>query len=562
MMKKNRAGGLVVLLLMVALMTLGLTGCGSSKTDAEKSDQATDEESKTATKLVRFAMANTPYLDPAVGSDEASSAIFPNVYDTLVFPQADGSVKPWLASDWTVSEDGLVWDFTLRSDVKFHNGDELTADDVVFSMKRLVDIGEGFGYLFQGRVKDVAAVDKTHVRFTFDKPFGPFLNTLPRLYVLNKNLVTANTKPDGAYGENGDYGKDWLNAHDAGSGPYQVKEFKVNDSLVCDRFTDYWGGFDPNNPDQFKLIPDPEPVTCQTMLSRQELEISSQFQPQESYAVLDNLDGVDVTSLFCGSTMALTMNNTMPPMDDIHFRKAMAYLVDYDTITTSISPGAKRAASFCTSIVPGSSTTAFTYPHDMDKALAELKQSKYYSKLADYPVDLIWPAGCSDREKGCLMIQADAAKIGIKANVVKLPWLSLVEAATKPETTPMCAYLLTTPSYAEAGSQLEASYKTKEVGSWETMVWYQDPSIDERINDAMSTIDAQERYKKYEEMQNYIMESVPEIPLVEVPEQHAYQSTYLEWEAAEAAKLNQPIIPVMGYYLYMKDIKVYPEKMK
>jgi len=85
-------------------------------------------------RIVRFTMANTPKIDPAVGSDGSSSSALVNLYDSLVFPEYDGSVSPLLATRWDVSPDGLTYTFRLRSGAKFHNGKEVTADDVVFSM--------------------------------------------------------------------------------------------------------------------------------------------------------------------------------------------------------------------------------------------------------------------------------------------------------------------------------------------------------------------------------------------------------------------------------------------
>ena len=220
-------------------------------------------------RVIRQTGNDTYRLDPAVGSDLVSSIALCNIYDSLVFPITDGGVKPWLAKSWTVSEDGLTYTFELVPGVKFHNGDELTADDVVFSMDRIISIGQGYGYLFTTSVEEAKALEKYKVQFTLKKPFGPFLEVLVRLYILNEKEVMANIKKEGSYGEFGDYGKEWLLAYDAGSGPYKVKENKVPEYLLLEKFNDYWAGWENKDaPQYWKQIGTREAITVRTLMSR------------------------------------------------------------------------------------------------------------------------------------------------------------------------------------------------------------------------------------------------------------------------------------------------------
>ena len=114
-----------------------------------------------------------------------------------------------LASAWKVEGDAFV--FTLRADVKFHSGNPLTADDVVFSFNRLMALGKGNSPLFAGRVASVTAVDPHTVKFTLSGPYAPFLGALVRLAVVDSKLVLAH-KAEGKFGEFGDYGEAWLSA--------------------------------------------------------------------------------------------------------------------------------------------------------------------------------------------------------------------------------------------------------------------------------------------------------------------------------------------------------------
>ncbi len=99
-------------------------------------------------KVIRHTIRGLAISIQQLDQTGASTIVLCNMYDSLVFPNVDGSVKPWLAKSWEISGDGLTYTFELVPGVKFHNGDELTAEDVVFSLQRILTIGEGYGYLF------------------------------------------------------------------------------------------------------------------------------------------------------------------------------------------------------------------------------------------------------------------------------------------------------------------------------------------------------------------------------------------------------------------------------
>ena len=105
------------------------------------------------------------YIDPGVGSDYSSSTALCNLYDPLLMPTAEGTMEPWIATDWNVSDDGFTYTFTIRQGVQFHDGSELHAEDVAFTMERLLTIGEGYAYLFRGKVASVEVPGRYTVSF-------------------------------------------------------------------------------------------------------------------------------------------------------------------------------------------------------------------------------------------------------------------------------------------------------------------------------------------------------------------------------------------------------------
>jgi len=506
---------------------------------------------------LRVTYAWPTYLDPAVGSDFSSSSSFVNLYDSLVYPTPSGDAKPHVAERWDASADGLTWTFYLRKGVKFHDGSELTAEDVAFSMDRLIAIGEGYGYLFAGEVEKSEAVDKYTVRFHMSEPFGPFLTAIVRLYILNKDMVIANSKADGLYGEFGDYGKEWLLTHDAGSGAYKVKEMRLEEYLLMERFDDYWGEFKPNAPDEVRFIGTTEPVTIKTMLSRQELEISDQWQTVEALKSLDAIEGVDIATMYLGTMFYYMMHTKKPPTDDVHFRKAMSWALDYKTVTEKLFPGSRIPQGPVAPGYPGHDPNFTIYERNLDKARVELKKSKYYDKLDQYPVEVHWISEVPDEEKAALLFMSNMADIGIKVNIVKVPWLSVVEEMSNIDQSPNIVTVFVSPHYAEAGSILTARYHSKSANTWEQNEWLQDPEFDRMIENAISTIDIDERFKLYREIQQKLDEICPSLYLFEQAQKHAYQASYIDWPSVKG---ETP--PVMGYDFDARFIQVYPERKK
>lgn len=538
-------------IVLLAVAGLPLAGCAKPSTPTPVAAKE---------KIIRQTNSWPLQMDPAVGSDYVASTVFCNLYDTLVFPNPDGSVKPLLATKWDISSDGLTYTFTLKQGVKFHNGDELTADDVLFSLNRIMAIGEGYGYLFTASVKGAKVLGKNEIEITLKQPFGPFLASLVRLYILDQKQVMANKK-DGTYGQNGDYGKDWLITHDAGSGPYKVKVMKTEEYIVAEKFTGYWGGFGPDAPDSFEEIGTTEPVTVKTLLSRRELEISDQWQTSEAYDSLAKIPGVVVSSMFGGSVCNIMLNTKKAPTDDLHFRRALAYCVDYDVVVNKLFPGSRQARGPVAASTPGANPNVFQFKQDMTKAAEELKQSKYANSLDANPVEIAWVAEVADEEKIALMVQASAAKIGIKVNVVKVPWLSTVANMAKPESTSNGTIVFVSPHYAEAGSMLESRYSSKSTGTWEQGEWLQNPTIDRAIADSIATVDQKARFDKYMSIQAQLIDLCPTIWLFDQAEKGAYQKDYVTWPSADDALAGKPVNQVMGYCFYFKDFKVFPGKI-
>lgn len=543
-------------LLILALVCLNIVGCGRQGTPVGIDKESVKE------KIIRMTVAGTPKIDPATAIDNGSCAAIVNIYDSLVMPDYEGGIMPLVAKEWDVDEQGLNFTIYLNEGIKFHNGDELTSEDVVFSAERLLDIGEGFAYLFTDIIKEVSAVDDYTVKFTLKESFGPFISTLSRLYILNKNQVIENIDESGPYGEMGDYGKDWLLSNDAGSGPYTVKEVQQQSHVYAVKFDDYWRGWDDDAPDAIKLIDNTEGATVRTMIGNRELEISDMWQSTENIEAMSKIPGVSIASYSRGSIQNLMLNTKKPPTDDINFRKALAYLLDYDTIVDKVFIGSIKATGPVCHNTPGYNPNLTEYYFNLDKASEYLAKSKYADKLDEYPVEFVLTAEVADHEKVALSLQSTAQKLGIKVNVSKAPWVSLTDQLTSLESTPNICCIDVPTHYNEAGAMLETRYHSKSAGTWEQAEWVQNGELDDMIEKALATIDKNDRFEQYNLIQEMVVDEIcPTVWLVELYDRSAYQSDYVYWPAAELEKKGQVLNTLMGYHFYFYDCKIYPDKM-
>ena len=522
---------------------------GAPEEPAPPEEPAAPEEPMEPVRL-RVTFSWPTFIDPAVGNDFSSSTSLANLYDTLIFPNADGGVDPWLAESWDVADDGLTYTFNLRQGVKFHDGSDLIASDVVYSYNRFQEVGEGFAYLVSGA--EVSAPDDRTVEFQLSAPSGLFVPSLVRLYVVNEDLVRTNTQAEGPYGAEGDYGKEWLLTNDAGSGPYQVVEFPLEEYLLMEKFDGWWNAaaFHANAPDQVRFIATTETVTVRSLMDDGELEITDQWQTLEALDALDGMDGVSSRAFPTMTAFYYMMNNTKPPLDDVHCRRAVSYAFDYDQAVALEWPGTKQMVGPVPQTVGGHNPNVTVYSRDLDKAQEELAQCAYADNLEDFPVEVVWIAEVPAEEKFALLFQANMADIGLPVEVLSNPWLSVVENTSSQDTSPHIVTIYVSSDLAEAGLMLQGRYHSDTAATWQQNEWLLDADLDARIEDALATVDQDQRFAKYAVLQAELADQAVSLFLYDQLQKHAV-ADYVDWKP-------EGMSPVMGYQLFAAFIGVTP----
>jgi peptide/nickel transport system substrate-binding protein len=457
--------------------------------------------------------------DPYLDTGAVSSLLRNNLYDFLVTydESIPPKIVPALAESWSVSDDGMTYTFTLKRNVKFHSGNEFTAEDVKYSMDRMKTIKMGSAYLWDGiiEVGDTEVVDNYTVRFHLRTPFAPFVSTLYYLAILDSKLMKEHTKAVGPYGEFGDYGSDWLmEGHDAGCGPYQLTEYIAAEKLVMEKFSNYYRGWEENQIDRIVIYLIREEATHKLMMDEGLLTVSDISRSpvfyrdmkysQTNYVVVD--PGYAPWQIF--------FNVQKPPLNDVHLRRALAYVMDSvpwirdvllrEVNVTSWIYNGPLPPNFPMSI----HDQLFPYlMHNITAAMEELAQSSYNGEVLTFTY-----AGIEDQRLTALLFQACAAEIGVNIRVDLLPWAQYVDAVRHWETTPDIAMSYRLPEYLDPHAFLYGIYHSLEEGyaQWNrNPMHYSNPVVDELLERGMRSTNATERAEVYAEVQRILHSEVP-----------------------------------------------------
>ena len=464
--------------------------------------------------------SSTGKADPAVGSDTPAHRLYPNLYDSLVeFDyKSPANVIPSVATKWDVSSDTQVYTFYLRQGVKFHDGSELTAEAVKFSMDRMMTMKQGVSFMWEGRIKpgNTEVVDKYTVRIKLDKKFAPFLGTMPFFWIVNPTVINAHLEKPGPFGDMGDYGMKWLIAgNDAGSGPYVLKNFKAEESFDLERFEGYWKGWKPNQiyGMHFKAVY--EQATIRQLMEAGDCQISGSFQTTEFVKWADKFPGTKVAySEKPLQPHYLTMNTKKAPFDDKWFRKGLSCLFDYTTYIDQIRiVGDQRLIGPMPRAFWGHNSDLKPYEFSVEKAKEYFAKSKYsdLSKVRELTFSYI---NVIEYERlAGLLLQAKAAELGLKIKVESLPWGQYVDRVSNPEATPDIVAVTQQGFYApDPDAILYSMWHTTTSISWSrNPAHYNNPRVDELLDKAREATDQAERTKMYQEVQAIVNDDAPVI---------------------------------------------------
>jgi peptide/nickel transport system substrate-binding protein len=450
-------------------------------------------------------------LDPHALYDVPSSFIQLNAYDNLYRYEGNPpKLKPWLAESYTASKDGKTWEFKLRKGTTFANGDELNADDVVWSFKRVMGMNKAAAGPFKAaNVESVVAPDKATVKFVLAKPYAPFLSIIPVLTVVNKKQVDPNVKGD-------DWGFEWLAAHSAGSGAYVVDpaNYIPQKQLTLKRNAKHWSGWGHNAKpiEVVKAVEIAETATRVNALIKGEVDIGDSYLPTDQVERLQKTKDVVVQRNESMRIFVIRMNNAKPPFDNVNFRRCMSHAFNYGGfIEVILKNYAERNPAPIPKNLWGYPEGIKGYDFDLKKAQAECDKAKAAGAPVGRDIQLHYQAQLDQTKQAGQLFQSDLKKIGLNVKLITDTWPNMTAATAKPETSPDMWIHWVSAYFIDPENWVGTMYDSQFHGTWKASSYYKSAKVDELLRAARAVPNQADRAKMYSDAARQVVEDAADI---------------------------------------------------
>ena len=363
---------------------------------------------------------NSTSLDPARGYEQETGIIHSATYETLVTFPADNVDKiiPGLATEWTISEDGLTYTFTLAEGRKFASGNVMTADDVVFSYNRLINV-KGNPSSAAATIESVTASDAKTVVIKLKAADPAILAKLAftGFSVTDSATVKANGGTDAADADKTDTAEAWLNNNSVGTGPYVITKWEKDTEVTLAKNPNYNGAMTQGF-DQIIIRNIPEASAQKAALEAGDIDLAFDLSADQVPSLKNNPDVTVYEGL--GNYVFFLLMNENPdvggPMSNPKVQQAVRLAIDYVGLAKLVGGSSATPGSLIPLGFAGAYTTEQGIKQDVEAAKALIAESG----LTDITTDLnYWDTTFSGINLGIVAqkIQADLAAIGITVNL-------------------------------------------------------------------------------------------------------------------------------------------------
>jgi peptide/nickel transport system substrate-binding protein/oligopeptide transport system substrate-binding protein len=498
-------------------------------------------------------------LDPAIGYDWTNWSIIKSVFDGLMdYKPGTTELVPDLAESYSVSDDGLTYTFKLRHGVKFHNGREMTAADVKYSLERTCNPAtqspgagfysslKGFDDFQAGKAKELAGVqapDDYTVKIELSHPNATLLHlmALNFSFVVPKEVVEA---------EGQDFGH-----KPVGTGAFKVTNWTAGQSITLERNKDY---YKPGAPklDRITFQFGQEPVVNLLRLQKGEIDIPGDGIPPAKFTEIMNdpewSKQVAVADQL--QTGYITMNVNIKPFDNVKVRQAINMAINKDRVVQVINNRAVPANQPLPPAMSGYDKSFKGYAYDVAAAKANLKEAGLEN---GFETDL-YVANTDPQPRIAQVIQQDLAAIGIKANIKALEQGNVIAAGGKKDGAPMIwsggmAWIADFPDPSDFYGPILGCGGAVE-GGW-NWSWYCNKDLEKRATeaDAMTNpADAEKRAAVWSKIFTDLMADAPWVPIFN---QKAYVIHSKRIAGPEGIFADPIHIPVNYDAVYATDVQ-------
>jgi len=483
-------------------------------------------------------------LDPARISDIYSFSVSQQIFDGLVQFDHTLMVAPALAEFWKASRDGLTWTFTLRKGVRFHNGREVTAEDVVYSLTRLVDpkTRSGAADLFgaikgahefrEGRARTVVglvAQDRYTVQVTLDEAVGPFVAVLA--------VGHAKIVPKDAVEQLGEA----FGTQPVGTGPFRFERWERGKEIVLAANPEYFGGPPRLSRLVYRIFLGEQFDAMYAEFLRGNLE-DTPVPPRENRRGVPDPRFIYVKRPMI-SVRFYGINTRVKPLDDRRVRQALLYAINREAIIDEVFLGRFTPAHGI--LPPG--TLGFNprlrgYPYDAQRARALLAEAGFPNGRG-FPSITIWS---SVKHEGVIreyeQIKRYLDAVGVSSEIRYMTdWPSYSRALAEGRL-PVFVYAW----YADVPDPDNFLFKLFHSKSPRNFFHYSNPAVDELLVAARNAPDLQRRVELYQRAEQLVLDDAPVIPMMH----HTYERLFQPYvRSVEVNGLGDPYVPLRKVWL-------------
>lgn len=478
-MKKRILRILAATLALAAMLSLAACGGNGGSSNGGNGTDANGDGAATSYKdtLTWAQGADVTSLDPHQGKETPAVEVTCQIFDTLVVVDPEtNEIKGQIAESWEQTDD-LTYVFKIRQGIKFHDGSELTAEDVKFSLDRAIN-SAAVSYIVDF-IDSVTVDDEYTVTVKTKAPYAPTLRNLaiPFAAIVPKAVVEAD--------------EDAFILNPVGSGPYQFVEWKQGDHVTLKAFDDYYAG----KPATENLIMRVIPETSQRSIALEtgEIDLAYDLAVNDVSKIRDSseLTVYEIPSLTC---WYISMNMNKEPFNNPLVREALSYAIDRQLIIDTINAGSGQPADAI--IAPG----VFGYystgvrEYDPEKAKDLLAEAGY----PDGFTTSLWVNDNQSRIEMCQAVQNMFQQIGVECSMEVIEFGSFISRTTAGEHD--MAYFGWTTSSADADYTYYSLEHSTQQGAAGNRSFIADPEVDALIEEARTNSDDAVRTETYKEL--------------------------------------------------------------
>lgn len=498
-------------LVLVMVLSAVLTACGSKKDEEKQAEDtvSSQESADTITEggsVVVGITNDLDSLDPHKAVAAGTRAVLFNIFEGLVKPNCEGELVPAVAKEYKISEDGMKYTFVLGDDVKFHNGDVVTVDDVVYSLNRCKELGGEKSPLHN--ISKINVVDEHTVELELAQANTELIGYLT-CAILPADYEEQETKP-------------------VGTGPFRFVSYEALKSFVMEKNPDYYGESAHLDQVTFKINADTKSVFMELLAGSVDifpyLTQSQASQLGENFSI-----EVDNSNL----VQALFLNNAVEPFNDIRVRQALCYAVDRQAILDLVFGG--NGTVIGSNMFPNfkkyyDPDLVNAYAFNPEKAKSLLSEAGYANGF-EFTIKV--PSNYQPHIDTAQVIVEQLKQIGVTAKIQLVEWASWLEdvyAGRQFEATVIGLDADLAPSALLSRYASDAK---------KNFVNYVNSEYDDIYKKAVSTIDENEKVAYYKQLQKLLSDDAA--------------SVYIQ-DPAKLIAVNKKLGGYKFYPVYVQDM--------